>query len=363
MSVELLSLGALSTADDARWRELAAVAVERNPFFEPEFVGPAVRRLVTRATPSLLVVHDSHGWAACMPVRRALRFRKLPGPALLSWVHEHCFLGTPLMAPDRIVPAWRALLAHVGRERTTGFLGLELLGDDGAVARGLSDALEQEGMRALLYERWERAALDRREDGDYLNPDLAGRHRKEMRRQARRLEEQLGAPLVTCDRSDEPAALDTFLALEGAGWKGRAGTALASAGRREFFEETARGFAAAGRLQLLALEAGDRTLAMKCNLLAGDAIYCFKIAYDEALSRFSPGIQLELANIDIFHATPGAAWTDSCAAPDNQMINRLWRGRRSVVTVLVPGRRPVGSLAGVTLRAALQARRQLRRSQ
>lgn len=361
MRVELLPLGALSTADRARWRELAAGAVERNPFFEPEFAVPAARQLTTRA-PALLVVHDTHGWAACMPVRRALRFRKLPGPALLNWVHTHCFLGTPLMAPGRIVPAWRALLAHVGGERTTGFLGLDLLGDDGDVARGLSDALEQEGMRALLYERSQRAALQRREDGDYLNPVLAGRHRKEIRRQARRLEELLGAPLRTRDRSDEPAAVEAFLALEAAGWKGRAGTALASAGHRGFFDEMARGFAAAGRLQLLALEAGDRTLAMKCNLLAGDAVYCFKIAYDEALSRFSPGIQLELANIDIFHATPGAAWTDSCAAPDNQMINRLWRGRRSVATVLVPGRGPVGSLSGVTLRAALQARRRLGRS-
>ena len=50
-------------------------------------------------------------------------------------------------------------------------------------------------------------------------------------------------------------------------------------------------FRAAGRLQLLALTAGERTAALKCNLLAGDEVFCFKIAYDEAYARFSPGVQ------------------------------------------------------------------------
>lgn len=359
MRVELLPLGALSTADGARWRELAAAAVECNPFFEPEFAGPAVRHLAD-GKPELLVVGDSAGWAACMPVHRVARFRKLPGPALMNWIHDHCFLGTPLMAADRIVPAWRAILAHAASDPRLGFLGLELVGNDGPVGRGLADALEQEGSRALLYEGYERAALYRRDDAQYLNPDLAGKHRKELRRQARRLEERLGAPLTTRERADEPGALEDFLELEAAGWKGRAGTAFASAGQRAFFEEMARGFASQGRLQVLALEAGDHTVAMKCNVLAGDGIYCFKIAYDEDLAQFSPGVQLELANVDVFRATPGAAWTDSCAAPDNQMINRLWRDRRSVVTVLVPGRRAIGSASRLVLRGALQARRRLR---
>ena len=33
---------------------------------------------------------------------------------------------------------------------------------------------------------------------------------------------------------------------------------------------------------------------MKCNVLSGDAVFCFKIAHDETFARFSPGVQLEL---------------------------------------------------------------------
>ena len=40
---------------------------------------------------------------------------------------------------------------------------------------------------------------------------------------------------------------------------------------------------------------------MKCNVSAGDTLFCFKIAYDEELAHYSPGILLEAENVDVFH--------------------------------------------------------------
>jgi CelD/BcsL family acetyltransferase involved in cellulose biosynthesis len=360
MQVERRPLRSLTGDDVEQWRALAARAVEPNPYFEPGYVLPAARH-IARRDQSLLVVRDDDGWVACLPLTRAARFRKVPGPALLSWMHTHCFLGTPLIAPDRVVEAWRLILRDVGADRTAGFFGLEQLGDGGPVADGLHAALAAEGRQAILYERFERAALWRREDGDYLNPALGGKRRREMRRQRRQLEEELGGPSSVRDRSGEDAALDAFLALEASGWKGREGTALDSAGHREFFAEMARGFAAEGRLQLLSLDVGDTTVAMKCNLLAQDAIFCFKIARDERYSRFSPGVQLELENADVFHDTTRAVFTDSCAVHDNQMINRLWRDRRPVATVLVPAPHAVGRVSRMVVRGALRSRHLLGR--
>jgi CelD/BcsL family acetyltransferase involved in cellulose biosynthesis len=358
---ELRSVTTLSATELDRWRELARVAVEPNPYFEPEFVLPAAAHVGGRGG-ALLVVDDGPGtaWAACLPVRLAAHFRKLPGPALMTWRHRYAYLGTPLMAPGTLVPAWGALLDFAAADPRAGYLGLEQLGDGGPVAAALGGALRGQRLRGFLYERVERAALTRREDGDYLNPELDSRRRRELRRQRRKLEEELGSPLRLRDRAHDPTAVEAFLALEAAGWKGREGTALRTAGDEAFFVESTAAFAAAGRLQLLALEADGRLVAMKCNLLADDEIFCFKIAYDEELAQFSPGVQLELENIGVFHATPGIARTDSCAAPENTMINRLWRGRRSVATVLVPGRRALGSPARIAIRAALQARRILR---
>ena len=359
--VVVRSFEALSDRELAAWRTLAARAAEPNPFFEPDFAVPAARAS-RRRPPSLLVVDDGPGsdWAACLPVRREARFRKLPVPALMTWLHPHAFLGTPLMAPERATAAWRALIAHAASDPLAGFLGLELLGDGGPVAGTLAEVLREDGTRAFLYERVERAALFRREDHDYLNPRLGPKRRRELRRRRRQLEEHLGAPLAVRDGAGDPAAVAAFLELEAAGWKGHGGAALATAGEGGLFEEIAGSFAARGRLQVLSLMAGERIVAMKCNLLAGDAVFCFKIAYDEGLARFSPGVQLELENVGVFDRTPGIDWTDSCAAPENGMINRLWRDRRSVATVLVPGRRAIGAASRLVVREALQARRHLR---
>src|SRR3712207_7988263 len=44
--------------------------------------------------------------------------------------------------------------------------------------------------------------------------------------------------------------------------------------------------------------------AARLNLRAGDELFCFKIAHDETLRKFSPGMQVELAMIEHFHADP-----------------------------------------------------------
>jgi CelD/BcsL family acetyltransferase involved in cellulose biosynthesis len=125
-----------------------------------------------------------------------------------------------------------------------------------------------------------------------------------------------------------------------------------------------REFADAGRLQLLELRGGGETLAMKCNLLAGDTIFCFKIAYEEKWASLSPGIQLELDMLKLFHEESEARFIDSCADANNSMINRLWPDRRSLVTQVLPGHGASGRAARPALIAArsLRERTQKRRA-
>ena len=98
---------------------------------------------------------------------------------------------------------------------------------------------------------------------------------------------------------------------------------------------------------------------MKCNLRAGDAVFCFKIAFDEEFAKFSPGIQLELDNVERFHE--GSAWMDSCATPDHPMINRLWPDRRRIRTVLLPSPGAVGRVSRCGARMARAWRTRERR--
>jgi CelD/BcsL family acetyltransferase involved in cellulose biosynthesis len=356
LTAEWLRPADLGARELAAWRELAARSVEPNPFHEPEFVFPALRHLPSRRV-QLLVIRDGDAWHGVLPVRRSASWRRVPVPTVGVWKHPYAFFGAPLVTAGREHEVVAALV-EAGRRRAGGLLALELMPDDGPLAAPLAAALE--GVRTVEWDRFERAMLRRREDGMYVEAMLKSRRRRELRRQAAALGAELGAEPVTVDLAGDGEAVERFLAIEAAGWKGREGGALTVASDDQFFRAVTAEFAAAGRLQLLALEVGDRTVAMKCNLLGPVSVFCFKIAYDEAFARFSPGVQLELGNIAAFHARPELAHMDSCADPDNQMINRLWPDRRPLSTVLAPARGPGGLASRAQAEAAARVRRRLK---
>jgi CelD/BcsL family acetyltransferase involved in cellulose biosynthesis len=341
------SLDSLSDREVAAWRALAGRAAEPNPFFEPDFVLPAARHLPSREV-GLLAVEDGDDWRACMPVAR-MRVGGL-SPGLGTWRHRYCFLGTPLVDRDHLEPGIAALLRHpLGKGRAQLFMAEAM--SDGPVLGALHDCLAEEKLAMVFEADHERASLRRRSDGVYSEGKRAHR-RRELQRLWRRLEEQLGHQLEVHEDMGERPVWEDFLELESSGWKGRGATALAAnPSHAAFFRELCAGFADAGRLQMLTLKAGKRVVAMKCNISAGDTLFCFKIGYDESLSRYSPGVQLERANVDVFHERRNEEFMDSCAAPDNKMINRLWPDRRNI-TNLVLSRRGVRVVARQALRAA-----------
>jgi CelD/BcsL family acetyltransferase involved in cellulose biosynthesis len=108
--------------------------------------------------------------------------------------------------------------------------------------------------------------------------------------------------------------------------------------------------------------AGDRPAALKCNLIARDEVFCFKIAYDESLARFSPGVQLEERMVEVFHGDMGGRVLDSCADPDNDMINRLWPDRRPLVSWAIPAAGAAGWASARGVEAALQVHNLTRRA-
>lgn len=323
-----MSARELSAKDLAAWSQLAARAVSPNPFFDPDFLFPAARGF--DADVHLLVVRNGSGWLAALPVHRLRSWRGVPGSCVANWMHPYCFLGTPLVA-DHDVESTLATLIDRGL-RARPCVALSWIDADGSLAEPLSAALRTRA-RMVAIQEFDRAVLRRRADTNYLEHALSARHRSDLRRTYRRLVEAVG-PLTLTDRSDDPRAYEEFLALERSGWKGARGTALACIpGHAAFFREMCQRFAAGGRLQLLSLESEQRTVAMVCNLTAGDAVFGFKVAFDERLVRLSPGKHLQVAQIERFHRDR-FAWIDSCADPGSPELNRLWPDRRQLRTAV-----------------------------
>jgi CelD/BcsL family acetyltransferase involved in cellulose biosynthesis len=352
---QVLGLDELSAADTERWRELAAQAAEPNPFFEPEYVLPAAARIGGRRV-GLAVVRGTEGWSACLPVHRPRRWHRIPIGCVATWAHRYCFLGTPMVSRGREDAAVAAIARELIRERGATFLGLDAIADEGPVRDALRLATEHRRGEEVSVNRHRRAVLRRTSSGGEQSA-VKGKHRRELERKRRRLEEELGGPVKTVERAEDAGAVEEFLELEASGWKGREGTAMASVEQdAEFFRAVCAPYRELGRLHLLSLEADGQPVAMACNLRAGEGIFCIKIAFDERWRRHSPGALLVLDHVSWFEEHEDASWMDSCVQPGNELLNRLWPDSRGIVTLAVPAESAGGRMARAAISGAVRLR-------
>ncbi|MCC6890931.1 MAG: GNAT family N-acetyltransferase [Hyphomicrobiales bacterium] len=329
--VEIRGLDALA-AVAPELAALAARAATSNVFYEPAFVAAAAP-LFGRDTLAGLVWR--RGAAARLigffPMTVERRRYGVALPVAVGWVHPFAPLGAPLVDRDCREAAVAAWLDHLAADPAMPkLLLLPYLPADGATAQALERVLSDRQGAACVFARHYRALLvpsgDRR---PYLDSALGPKKRKELRRQRKRLAEA-GVPATTvASRPDEiAAALADFMALEASGWKGRAGTAAASSiGVRRFVEQAVAALAAEGKAQVARLAVGGRTIAATVLLRSGDTAWCWKIAYDEAFARASPGVQVLLDVTENLLADRSLSRADSCATPGHPMIDRVWRER------------------------------------
>ena len=332
-----------------QWDDLARWAATPNPFYESWYLLPSLRQLDPRGEVELLVLRADGKLAGLMPVLRARDYYGHRLPHLANWTHPNCFLGQPLVAPGFEAMFWQETLAWADRNAGTGlFFHLSHMPMDGPLHRTLAEACAGTRAAATVM-REERAALRPAPGTDpetYLAQALSTKKRKELRRQHRRLEE-LGDMQV--ERRSDALGVDRwareFLRLEAGGWKGEAGSALASDdANARLFIEALKGAAQRGRLERVALRLGKRPIAMLVNFLTAPGGCSYKTAYDEDYARFSPGVLLQIDNLAML-GNPAIDWVDSCAVEGHPMIDHLWRERRAI------GRHSIG--IGGTVRQAI----------
>ena len=213
---------------------------------------------------------------------------------------------------------------------------------DGSLYRSLQSVLTDQRRLAGLVHREERAMLSSSQTPQtYFEESLSGKKRKELRRQFARLSE-LGEVTFERRRDDYRLArwADDFLALEHSGWKGTAGSALAShQATARMFKEALSGAAAQGKLERLTLTLNDEPIAMLVNFLTPPGAYSYKTAFDERYARYSPGVLVQRENLDLLQHGE-VRWCDSCASADHPMIDHIWRERRPVgrLSIAIGGR-------------------------
>lgn len=345
----MLPLAALDTDDLAAWDDLAEASAVANVFARPWFLRQSLRHFDPAGKARLAVARSSDGrWIGAAPLIFARRYGRALLPHWALWRHANQFVGTPLVRDGCETAFWRALLAHLdsASPRGSALRVFDLPIDDpvNAALLALCDAERRDFRADRIFER---AKLDCR-----AAPDEAVKP-KERRRLAsllRKLEREVGPVAFESlpVGADVPQMAARFLELENSGWKGRQGCSLSSSqDTNAFFEAVMAEGAREGALDVLSLRADGKVIAMSTHFVGPLRGFGFKMAFDEAYASYAPGLLLldELTRRFRELAVPEV---DSCSAPGQQPVSRMWQGRRE----LVEGRVALG---GPLRRAAFRA--------
>ena len=362
--VEVHEVGAMVPRRDA-WSDLAGRALEPNAFMEPDFALALAEHLPKAERPAFIMVWSlpAAGPRRLVALCASVRDRASLGLRLSIWRHDLAALGPPLLDRHHAVPALVAMFDWMRHEHSCCFaLQAEMVPAEGPTVQALREAAEASARPLRLIDPRCRAMLFHGAGAAASGlAALSPRRRKEALRQRRRLADGGALTYASATGAAEVAiALERFLDLEAAGWKGGRGTALKRDPARAAFTRAMTATMAAGeRVRIDSLDRNGRPLAMGIVLSSGGRDFFWKMAYAEDHAALSPGVQFVLGLTERQQTRPGSSATDSCALPDHPMIDRLWPGRLALVDVAI-GLRPVATMVFEALMLIETGRRRIR---
>lgn len=328
-------------------RDLVARAAEPNVFMQPAFVCAAA----ARESVHVVLAWDRHpvpGRLLGLWALAAGRPAKLPLPmrVLQPAAEGYSFLSTPMVDAAHHEDVLARMLDAIAASRLPKILSLPFMHEGGPVMAALGRVLERRSVPWRVLDRSRRPMLASGLDGKaYLERALSASSRKKLRQHRRRLGEHgTLARIIHRDPPAVAAALEDFLALEAAGWKGRRGTAmLCDPGAAAFARAAVNGLAAGGGALIDALALDGRPVSMQIILHSGRAAFTWKTAFDERFHDCSPGMLLFEDYTQSLLARPDVALVDSCAI-DECGFMAAWMERRDLVHIWLDAR-PGGSAA------------------
>jgi len=318
----------------ADWADLTARALEANVFYDPAFALSAARAFGADVGAVLIWSKTSARLIGLFPARIERRYGVMA--TLTGWTHPYAPFGVPLVDRDEAESAIGAFLDQVEADAALPKIAmLSLIARDGAFAACLARVLARRGGASAAFATHARALLAPRTRENYLD-HVTHKKLKELRRQRRRLEETGALTHMAASGPAAAVALTDFMTLEAGGWKGRAGgAARAHVATETFMREAVTALAAKGDARVDRLIHDGHPVAAAITLRSGNSAWFWKIAYEEAFARFSPGVQLTLDLTRDLLADASLARTDSCATAGHPMIDHLWAERLSLTDLLV----------------------------
>lgn len=329
----------------APWRDLAGRSLDANAFFEPEFALAAAAG--GRKNLRFLMVWQGRHERLLGVCPILLPRLRMPFAMGRLWSHKNSTCAMPLLDPASAERVWERILSYC-RGSWPWLAGVSVAG--ARLEQGIVGDL---AIRA--YAPFERAVLDCSKTAKPFRP--VGE--RTLRKCRRRLE-RLGRVDFRLERSwhGVAAALDAFLELEANGWKGGRGALANRPELAAFARAAVNGLASRDRCRIAILSLDGVPIAIGIVLLSARRAFFWKIAYDEAFARHSPGALLALQLTEALLADPCIDVADSCADMDHPMIDKLWPGREKIATCFLAIRPGLAFRIAVAMQIVRLASRQ-----
>lgn len=310
----------------AAWRDLLRDSISPIVYLSPEFVLGAARTFVDT---ELHVVSMKSGQGLRALAVLQVKDCPLPVPArtLGLFKSKHSFHSGLLLSRDIPDSDLDAFLAELMRRAPCLHLSDFCL--DTQLARRLFASADRLKLGRYEAKRYDRATLSSDITVEEWEAGIRAKKLKEFNRLWGRLNEQgevswrlVGPDEITAE------SVESFLKLEHGGWKGQEGDSLLSNPQEaEFFRQLVADLAEQDGVFFAEIVLDDAVVASSVNFKAGDKAYAFKVAWEQSLKKFSPGIMNEIEFIRhvAAHDVP-FRYIDSGANADSY-INALWPGR------------------------------------
>jgi CelD/BcsL family acetyltransferase involved in cellulose biosynthesis len=282
------------------WSVVSSCGESGEPFFQPYWFSAYARSFGGDAPVVLGIARRGDAMIGVLPLQRKRSFfGGVPAQTLSSLSGPHscrfdlCFAAGEKDAAAGILwntlrndPSWQVIEA-LNVPQNGGF--------ESIMRCAANDGCPIAQWRTLLT-----PYLEISSESPFQNcPQRTVDRRARLRSYYKKLEKLGNVEIVTTAEYDE-TLIDTFIALEVSGWKGRNGGAIGCSPKVvRFYKDALRGAAAAGHLRMQAILVGNTPVSMELGLFMNRCFYSPKFAYNEDFAKCSPGNLMNRESIRI----------------------------------------------------------------
>ncbi len=270
------------------WDELVRAMPKPTPFFLHGWILAWLRHYAGDAEPAIHIARRNGELVAALP----LVVRKRFGLRIASFVgDDHPFVDLLLAAGESLETA-TALATHAAQSHDCASLGM--IAAKSVIAKSC-------GKRLRLVPRVDSPILDLDRDFESVYREkYSARARQNHSRCLRRLSELGKVEFVLAKTPEELApALEEAFRLHALRWQERYdGSTFRTSAGQDFNRDALQALAKLGVARILTMKLDGRAIAFAYYFVLSGRMFGYRLAFDPAYARYSPGVLSLLANIE-----------------------------------------------------------------